>query len=215
MNLVLFGPPGAGKGTQSQFLVEKYKMIHVSTGELLRAAIKNKTPLGLEAKKFVDAGNLVPDAIMIGLIKEVNAQKKGGQNKSGLLLDGFPRTTAQAEALDELLIKEGAPLKKAVFLEVPKELLKSRLVGRRVCTKCGTAFHIELHIPKVAGVCDVCGGTLEHRADDKPDVIENRLEVYEKNTAPLKTYYKKSDRFISVDGVGDPKDVFARLKEVF
>jgi adenylate kinase len=214
LNLVLFGPPGAGKGTQSQLLVEKYKMIHVSTGELLRAAIKDKTPLGVEAKKFVDAGNLVPDGLMIGLIKEVTAGTAKEQKK-GILLDGFPRNTAQAEALDELLTKEGAPLKKAVFLEVPKDLLKSRLEGRRVCTKCGTTFHVELHPPKVKGVCDVCGGTLEHRADDRADVIENRLEVYEKNTAPMKAYYKKSDRFISVDGVGDPKDVFARLKEVF
>jgi len=210
LNLVLFGPPGAGKGTQSQLLVEKYKMIHVSTGELLRAAIKNKTPLGLEAKKFVDAGNLVPDSLMIGLIKEVMEKKKGG-----LLLDGFPRTTAQAEALDELLTKEGTPLKKAVFLEVPKELLKSRLTGRRICTKCGTTFHVELHPPTLNRICDNCGGELEHRADDQPEVIENRLEVYEKNTAPLKEYYRETNnRFVPVDGVGDPQDVFSRLKKV-
>ncbi len=213
MNLVLFGPPGAGKGTQSQLLVENYKLNHVSTGDLLRVAIKNETPLGVEAKKFVDAGDLVPDTVMIGLIREVAAEtkKKGGR---GLLLDGFPRTSAQAQVLDELLERENAPLRQAIFLEVPKDLLKSRLVGRRVCTKCGTTFHKDLRPPRVDRVCDVCGGALEHRADDREAVIENRLDVYEKNTAPLKTYYKNSNRFVSVDGVGDPKDVFSRLQGV-
>jgi adenylate kinase len=209
LNLVLFGPPGAGKGTQSQLLVEKLNLTHVSTGDLLRAAMKNQTALGREAKKFVDAGNLVPDNIMLGLIKEVLATNKGG-----LLLDGYPRNSAQAQALDILLNEEKSSLKKAIFLEVPKELLKSRLIGRRVCTMCGTAYHLELRPPKKEGICDLDGGILEHRADDLADVIENRLNVYEKNTAPMKEYYKSDGRFISIDGVGDPKLVVQRIKKV-
>jgi adenylate kinase len=207
LNIVLFGPPGAGKGTQSQFLTDKFALTHVSTGDLLRAAIKNKTALGLEAKRYMDAGELVPDAIVIGLIKEVMTKNMG----KGMLLDGFPRNTNQAQALDSLLGQENSNIRRAVFLEVDRQLLKMRLTGRRVCTKCGAAFHIALRPPKNEGVCDVCGGTLEHRPDDKPEVIDNRLEVYDKNTAPLKTYYQKAGKFIAVDGVGDPEAVFERI----
>lgn len=207
MNLVLFGPPGAGKGTQSQFLIDKYNLIHVSTGDLLRAAMKEKTALGLEAKKFMDAGDLVPDTIVIGLIKEVMLHQKG----KGLLLDGFPRNAAQATELDKLLSAENVSLDRAIFLEVDKNLLHSRLVGRRVCSKCGTTYNMEMKKPKVKGVCDLDGGTLEHRKDDQADVIENRLEVYEKNTAPLKAYYKNAQKFVAVDGVGEPHLIFERI----
>lgn len=207
MNLVLFGPPGAGKGTQSQFICEKFNLTHISTGDLLRAAVKNQTPLGLEAKKLMDKGALVPDSVVISLIKD----EKKKQKKSGLLLDGFPRTTAQAEALEELLKSDGKGVKKALFLEVDRGLLKSRLTGRRVCSSCGATFHIELKPPQKDSVCDVCGGRLEQRPDDRAEVIDNRLEVYDKNTAPLKEYYKRQGLFVSVDGVGQPEQVFQRI----
>jgi adenylate kinase len=200
LNLVLFGPPGAGKGTQSQLIAEKFHLTHVSTGDLLRAAIKAKTPLGLEAKKFLDSGTLVPDSVVIGLIQEVMK----GQNKSGMLLDGFPRTTAQAEALDTLLENANSSVHKAVFLEVPREMLKDRLSGRRICSSCGATFHTSLKPPKKTGVCDLCQGKLEQRPDDKEEVIDKRLEVYDKSTAPLKSYYQNAGKFVAVDGVGLP-----------
>ena len=208
MNLVLFGPPGAGKGTQSQFLIDTYNLVHVSTGDLLRVAVKEKTSLGLEAKKFMDAGDLVPDAVVIGLIKEVMKKEKG----RGLLLDGFPRNVAQAEALDRLLDGEKVQVDRAAFLEVDPQLLKARLVGRRVCSKCGTVYNVEMKKPRLSGFCDLDGGILEHRKD-QAEVIENRLEVYEKNTAPLKAYYKKANKFVAVSGVGEPLEVFGRLTE--
>lgn len=207
MNLVLFGPPGAGKGTQSQFIIDKFDLLHVSTGDLLRAAMKNETPLGLEAKKYVNAGNLVPDTLMLSLIKEVMLENKG----KGLLLDGFPRNDAQAVALDKLLKVENTILDKAVFLEVDKQLLKARLAGRRVCATCGATYNTDMKKPKVAGICDLDEGKLEHRKDDQPEVIDNRLEVYEKSTAPLKTYYKNASKFVPIDGVGEPKEIFGRI----
>jgi len=201
LNLVLFGPPGAGKGTQSQFIIKRFNLVHVSTGDLLRVAMKNKTSLGLEAKKFVDVGNLVPDSIMLSLIKEVIKNNKG----KGLLLDGFPRNVPQAMELDQLFQAEKTPLDKAVFLEVDREILKARLIGRRVCATCGSAYQTEMKRPRVEGICDLDGGKLEHRKDDQPEVIDNRLEVYEKNTAPLKDYYKDMKKFVVVDGVGEPE----------
>jgi adenylate kinase len=208
--LVLFGPPGAGKGTQSLLISKKLSLTHVSTGDLLRTAIKNQTTLGVEAKKFVDAGELVPDSIMIGLIKDLMASN----STTGLLLDGFPRTVDQASALDLLLKDVGTNVRKAIFLEVPKHLLFERLTGRRVCTKCGTTFHLTMKPTKINDVCDVCNGVLEQRKDDKPEVIGIRLEVYEKNTLPLKAYYQAAKRFEAVDGVGEPELVFSRINKV-
>ncbi|MDZ4676994.1 MAG: adenylate kinase [Oligoflexia bacterium] len=207
MNLVLFGPPGAGKGTQSQLIAEKFHLTHVSTGDLLRAAIKAQTPLGLEAKKYLDSGVLVSDSIVVGLIQEVMKVQK----KAGMLLDGFPRTTAQAESLDLLLKNENAQVNRAIFLEVPRELLKSRLTGRRICSSCGATFHTILKPSKNAGICDLCQGKLEQRPDDKEEVIDTRLEVYEKSTAPLKSYFQKAQKFVNVDGVGEPNSVFDRI----
>ncbi len=210
MNLVLFGPPGAGKGTQSLIISEKFDIKHVSTGDLLRSAMKAKTPLGVEAGSFVNKGALVPDSIVIGLIKELKVQI----GKRGMLLDGFPRTTAQAQALDELMASDKSQISKAIFLEVKPEFLKDRLTGRRVCSTCGATFHIKLKPPQIAGVCDNCQGILEQRADDRAEVIENRLQVYEKNTAPLKTYYQNLKKFVSVDGVGEPETIFKRIAQV-
>jgi adenylate kinase len=209
LNLVLFGPPGAGKGTQSQLISEKFDLKHVSTGDLLRAAMKAQTPLGIEAQGFVNKGSLVPDSVVIGLIREL----KASIGKRGMLLDGFPRTTTQAEALDELLRGTGAQVDRAVFLEVSPDLLKDRLTGRRICTTCGATFHVKLKPPQKNMICDNCGGRLEQRADDRAEVIENRLTVYEKNTAPLKSYYKDAGKFVTVDGVGEPTAVFARISD--
>lgn len=210
MILVLFGPPGAGKGTQSHLISKKFDLTHVSTGDLLRAAIKRQSNLGVEAKKFVDAGELVPDTIMIGLIRDLLTSNV----TKGLLFDGFPRTVDQARALDKLLQEESLAIHKAVFLEVDRSLLVERLTGRRSCTLCSTTFHITLKPSKVPGVCDVCQGSLEQRKDDRPEVIGNRLEVYDKNTLPLKSYYQVVGKFVPVNGVGEPQDVFERISGV-
>src|SRR6185312_9322053 len=172
MNIVLFGAPGAGKGTQSALLVERMGMEQISTGDLFRAAIKNKTELGLKAKSYMDKGELVPDAIVIGMVDEVLARL----GKNLFILDGFPRTVAQAEALRTILARRAMEIGKAVFLEVPKEELLGRLTGRRVCKSCGAVYHIDSKPPKVAGVCDVCGGEVVQRNDDKEDVIATRLK---------------------------------------
>lgn len=211
MNVVLFGPPGAGKGTQSQLIVERLGLKHVSTGDILREAIKNQTPLGLEAKGFMDKGNLVPDNIVIGLIKDLI----DSTSTKGFLFDGFPRTVAQGEALITLLQERKQPLKKAVFLEVDPSLLLDRLVGRRSCAKCGATFHVKMNPPKKEGICDGCGSNLQHRVDDSAEVVQNRLSVYEKNTAPLKEFFKQKGLFAAVDGVGKPSDVFDRISRIF
>ena len=180
MSIILFGAPGAGKGTQSALLVEKLGMTQISTGDLFRAAIKNKTELGVKAQSYMDQGQLVPDSIVIGMVEEV--LKSGVKN---FILDGFPRTVPQAEALDELLKKLNLSISKAIFLEVPKAALMSRLTGRRVCKNCGAVFHIVNKPSKVEGICDNCGGQVVQRSDDKTEVIEARLKSYEEYTSPL------------------------------
>lgn len=207
MNLILFGPPGAGKGTQSAFLIERMKMKQISTGDLFRAAIKNGTPLGKEAKGYLDAGKLVPDSVTIGLVEE-ELKKLNGQ---GFILDGFPRNVAQAEALAGLLKTLRLTVDHTVFLEVPLALLLGRLTGRRTCKNCGTVYHIESKPTKVEGVCDVCGGQVVQRPDDKEEVIRTRLEAYETSTRPLKDYYKAKGPYVEVDGTGTSEEVFGRL----
>jgi adenylate kinase len=207
LNLILFGPPGAGKGTQSALLVERMKLKQISTGDLFRAAIKNSTPLGKEAKAYLDAGKLVPDSVTIGLVDEVLA----GLNGQGFILDGFPRTTAQADALESTLKRLGLRIDKSVFLEVPLNQLLGRLTGRRVCKNCGTVYHVQNKPSKVEGVCDVCGGQVVQRPDDKEDVIRTRLEAYEQSTRPLKDYYKAKGPYVEVDGTGATEDVYGRL----
>lgn len=207
MNLILFGPPGAGKGTQSAFLIERMKMKQISTGDLFRAAIKNGTPLGKEAKGYLDAGKLVPDSVTIGLVEE-ELKKLNGQ---GFILDGFPRNVVQAEALAGLLKTLRLTVDHTVFLEVPLALLLGRLTGRRTCKNCGTVYHIESKPTKVEGVCDVCGGQVVQRPDDKEEVIRTRLEAYETSTRPLKDYYKAKGPYVEVDGTGTSEEVFGRL----
>lgn len=207
MNLLIFGAPGSGKGTQSALLVDKRGYKQISSGDLFRNAIKNQTPLGLQAKEYMDKGNLVPDALTIELIKEVLEEN---QDKK-FILDGFPRTIKQAEALNDLLKGMNRTIGIALFLEVPKEKLKNRLIGRRVCKNCGATYHVDSHPPKIAGKCDICGGEVVQRADDKEDVIEKRLAVYEVNTAPLKDFYKRMGLFKSIDGLGTPEEIYKRI----
>lgn len=181
MNILLFGPPGAGKGTQSTLLIERKGMKHISTGDLFRANIKNKTPLGIRTKEILDKGELVPDDITIGIVEEELKKLNG----SAFILDGFPRTVVQAEALGKLLGKTQLKLDRAIFLEVPFDRLMKRLSGRRVCKNCGTVYHVDAKPPKRAGVCDVCGGEVIQRPDDKAEVIGTRLKAYDESTAPL------------------------------
>jgi len=208
LNLVLFGPPGAGKGTQSAFLIERKGFSHISTGDLLRGAIKAQSELGLKAKKIMDQGQLVPDDVVIGLVEE---KLKADPNGS-FIFDGFPRTHAQAEALDALLEGMQSPVKAALFLEVAQEDLLKRLTGRRVCQNCGATYHVALKPPAKEGVCDVCGGPVIQRPDDKEEVIAKRLEAYERSTAPLKAYYQGQGKFVSVDGEGPVEEVYRRLE---
>ncbi|MBC87527.1 MAG: adenylate kinase [Bdellovibrionaceae bacterium] len=211
MNLILFGAPGVGKGTQSALLVEKLDMRHISTGDLFRNAIKNETELGKKAKEFMDAGNLVPDEVTIGLVEEVLKNLNG----QSFILDGFPRTTAQADALDGLLEKIGAPLDRVISFQVPESELVSRLTGRRVCKGCGAVYHIASKPPQQDGVCDVCGkAEVVQRKDDQEDVIKVRLENYENSTRPVKEFYQNKGQFTEIDGTGSADEVFERVQKV-
>ena len=197
MRLVFLGPPGAGKGTQAAAMVEKYRIAHISTGDMLRAAAKEGTPFGLKAKGFMEAGQLVPDEVIIGLVEERIAKD---DCKEGFLLDGFPRTPVQADALAAMLEKAGIALDGVVNIEVPTEKLMTRLTGRRVCKTCGATFHVAFNAPKVAGICDTCGAELIQRADDTEATVLNRLNVYEKQTAPLIEYYTKNGLILNING---------------
>jgi len=208
LNILLFGPPGAGKGTQSDLLKDRMKMLHISTGDLFRSALKNKTTLGLEAQKYIDAGQLVPDSVTIGLVEEVLRDVKG----KSFILDGFPRNVAQADALESMLGRLDLKVGKVIFLDVPNEDLVQRLSGRRVCEKCGATYHVDSMPTKVSGVCDRCGGVVIQRADDRQEVIRDRIKVYEDKTQPLKDYYAKKGRLVEVDGRGETEEVFERIK---
>ena len=209
MNVILFGAPGAGKGTQSELLIKRLGMTQVSTGDLFRAAIKGQTDLGKKAQEFMDKGQLVPDSIVIGMVEEV--LEKGVKN---FILDGFPRTVAQAEALDALLNKMTLSIGKAIFLEVPMEILMDRLTGRRVCKSCGAVYHIVSKPSKTEGICDNCGGEVVQRNDDKADVIETRLRTYQEFTSPLKEFYKKSGKYIQVDGNRGTEEVYKEIEKI-
>ncbi|HDZ62582.1 MAG TPA: adenylate kinase [Nitrospirae bacterium] len=208
MRLVLLGAPGAGKGTQAKMLIEKYGIPQISTGDILRKAVADGTPLGKEAKSFMDSGGLVPDSVVIGLVKE-----RLGQDdcKNGYILDGFPRTTPQAEALDAELASMNTPLTDALSVDVPMEDLMKRLTGRRTCKSCQQMYNLHFSAPQKEGVCDKCGGELTQRDDDKEDTIKNRLEVYEKSTAPLIDYYKGKGILKSVEGTGSIDDIFNKV----
>lgn len=209
MNIILFGAPGAGKGTQSELLIQRLGMTQISTGDLFRAAIKNQTELGRKAQAFMDKGELVPDSVTIGMVEEV--LQKGVQN---FILDGFPRNVAQAEALDELLKKRNLSIGKAIFLEVPMSVLMGRLTGRRVCKNCGAVYHSESKPPKKDGICDNCGGEVYQRKDDKAEVIGTRLKAYEEFTSPLKAFFKTAGKYVEVDGNRGTEQVFGEIREL-
>ncbi len=208
MRIVLLGAPGAGKGTQAKKMVEKYGIPQISTGDILRQAVADGTPLGLEAKKYMDKGELVPDEVVIGLVKERLQQD---DCKKGFILDGFPRNTAQAETLDQVLQEMGSPLQLALNVDVDFDVLMKRLTGRRTCRQCGQMYNIYYNPPQKEGVCDKCGGELYQRDDDKEETIRKRLEVYQSQTAPLIEYYKNKGILQSVNGVGNIDEIFANI----
>jgi adenylate kinase len=198
MKLILLGPPGAGKGTQAKMLTERFGIPQISTGDILRTAVKEGTPMGLKARSFMDAGGLVPDAVVIGIVRE-RLQKD--DCAEGFILDGFPRTVAQADALRETLRELGKDLNAVVSLAVDTEALVERLTGRRTCLDCGRGYHVKFDPPRVADRCDLCGGVLVQRDDDQEATIRKRLEVYHGQTAPLVSYYGERGLLTSVDGM--------------
>jgi adenylate kinase len=209
MRLVILGAPGAGKGTQAQRLAAQEQIPHISTGDILRESVKRGTPLGLQAKGYMDAGKLVPDEVVIGLVREKLTSPECAR---GYILDGFPRTVAQAEALDRIFRETRSPgLDHVVSFEVPQEEIVRRLSGRRSCSRCQTVYHIEHDPPKQEGVCDKCGGRLVQRADDKPETVLARLRVFDEQTRPLVEYYQKRGLLQRVDATGSIDHVYARL----
>lgn len=208
MKIVLLGPPGAGKGTQADVLVKKLLVPHISTGDMFRAAISNGTELGKEAKSYMDKGQLVPDIVTVGIIRDRISMS---DCREGFLLDGFPRTLPQAEALDNLLADMSTSLDAVLNISVPLDRLIDRLTGRRMCRNCGTIYHLLYNAPEVENVCDACGGELYQRDDDKEATVKNRLEVYEAQTAPLISYYEKKGILYNINGDLPINEVTAQL----
>ena len=211
MNLIFLGAPGAGKGTQAKMIAEKYGIPHVSTGDIFRANIKNGTELGMEAKKYMDQGQLVPDELTVKILLDRVAQD---DCKNGYVLDGFPRTIPQAKALDHALAEMGEKMDYAINVEVPDENIVNRMGGRRACPGCGCTYHIKHNPPKVEDICDVCGAKLVLRDDDKPETVTKRLSVYHEQTKPLIDFYKKEGVLREVDGTQDLNDVFQAITEI-
>lgn len=200
MKMILLGAPGAGKGTQAEIICDSLKIPAISTGNILREAVKNETPLGMEAKSYMDSGSLVPDSVVIGLLKERIAKD---DCKNGFILDGFPRTVPQAEALDSM----GVQIDMVIDFEVPDEVIKNRLTGRRVCEDCGASYHIEFKPSEKPGVCDRCGGATVQRKDDAPETVSDRLSIYHQQTEPLKEYYQGQNKLVVIDGTKDVKTI--------
>ncbi|GIO22971.1 adenylate kinase [Oceanobacillus sp. J11TS1] len=211
MNLILMGLPGAGKGTQAEKINEKYKIPHISTGDMFRLAIKEGTDLGKKAKEYMDQGNLVPDEVTIGIVKERLAKE---DCKEGFLLDGFPRTIAQAEALQELTADLNKTIDYVLHVDVPEEKLVERLTGRRICPTCGTAYHVIYNPPKEEGICDKDGSQLIQRDDDQPETVKNRLAVNVEQTQPLLDFYQDKGYLVKVDGDRDINDVFHEIESI-
>lgn len=212
MNLFLLGLPGAGKGTQAARIAKEYNIPHISTGDMFREAMKNETQLGLEAKKYMDAGELVPDEVTNGIVKE---RLEEDDAKDGFLLDGFPRTINQAEALDQMLSESNRSLDHALYINVDKSILMERLTGRFICSNCGATYHKINKLPEKEGVCDVCGSTeFYQRDDDKPETVERRIEVNENQTNDLVQFYNGKGIVEIIDGQQDPKDVFKEIKNL-
>lgn len=208
MYILLMGPPGAGKGTQAERLIEKYGVPQISTGDMFRTAVKEGTPLGLEAKKFMDKGQLVPDAVTIGIVKE---RLMKDDCRQGFILDGFPRTTAQAVSLDAILRDLSIKLDGVINISVPNESLVKRTTGRQICRACGATYHKLFKPSKVDNVCDKCGGELYQRDDDKEETVKKRLEVYSAQTKPLIDYYKNTNLYVEIDGGQGMEAVFGAI----
>lgn len=206
--MILMGPPGAGKGTQAKLLQERFDVPHISSGELLRGAVRRKTPLGVQAKRFMDRGELVPDDVLLGTIEE---RLRRSDCATGFLLDGFPRTVAQADALAAMLHSMGTHIDNVTSLIVPRDELVKRLSGRRTCRECGAMYHIIFDPPINPGICNKCNGELYQRDDDQEDTILARLDVYDRQTAPLLALYRQRGVLHEVDGVGSPDQVFERI----
>jgi len=197
MHIILMGPPGAGKGTQAEMLAKEYAIPHVSTGDIFRNAIKEGTEMGLKAKEYMDKGALVPDEVVVGIVKE---RLQMPDCAGGVLLDGFPRTLEQAEVLDEVLQELKMQIDAVINVEVAEDELVARLTGRRVCQKCNTTYHVKNNPPKVRNICDHCGGELYQRSDDTVETVKERLAVYNTQTMPIIDYYKRKGNYLSVDG---------------
>lgn len=212
MNIILLGPPGAGKGTQARMLEEQFGMVQLATGDMLRASIKNGEPLGLEAKSLMDKGVLVPDSLMVKLIESRISQPDCAK---GFILDGFPRTVPQAEALDAMLAAKGMKLEKVVELKVDEAKLVERVSGRYTCSKCGEGYHDKFKKPQSEGVCDSCGSTdFSRRADDNAETMITRLKAYREQTAPILPYYQQKGSLLSIDGMAEMMDVYRALVQV-
>ena len=206
MKIILLGAPGAGKGTQAEVICNRYNIPAISTGNIIREALKTGTEMGFKAKSYMESGALVPDEVVIGIIKERIVKD---DCKDGFILDGFPRTIPQAEALDKM----GIVIDKVIDIEVPDEKIINRMSGRRVCEKCGASYHLEYKKPKVEGICDACSGTLIQRKDDHPDTVKSRLDVYHSETEPLKDYYEKQGKLTVVEGQEEIEDTTRLLIE--
>ncbi|KGK89301.1 adenylate kinase [bioreactor metagenome] len=211
MNIILLGPPGAGKGTQAKLISEKYSIPHISTGDIFRKNISEKTPLGVKAKGYMDKGQLVPDELTIDLVKDRLQQD---DCKNGFLLDGFPRTVAQAEALDGFLHEDNQSINSSLLIDVPQEYILERMTGRRVCNSCGASYHVKFNPSKVEGKCDVCGSELIQRKDDSEETVRERLDVYSKQTQPLIQYYSDKEVLSTIDGTREIKEVFENISDI-
>lgn len=203
MNMIFLGAPGAGKGTQAEVVCKELNIPAISTGNMLREAVKNGTESGLAAKKFMDAGDLVPDEVVIGILKDRIAQDDA---KNGFILDGFPRTVTQAEALEKM----GVQIDKVIEINVPDDAITARMSGRRVCEKCGNSYHIEYKPTKAEGICDACGGKVVQRVDDKPETVLGRLKTYHEKTEPLKDFYAAKGKLKTVEGQGEIAEITRR-----
>lgn len=211
MKIVLLGPPGAGKGTQAKSISNRYSIPHISTGDIFRKNISENTPLGVEAKRYIDNGQLVPDEVTINMVKDRLQQ---ADCKSGYLLDGFPRTVHQAEALQEFLQKRGDKLDTALLIEVPSSFILERMTGRRVCPSCGASYHVKFNPTTIEGKCDVCGSDVIQRKDDTVETVKERLDVYERQTQPLIDFYKEKSQLSVVNGTKAINEVFESICKI-
>lgn len=208
MRIILFGAPGVGKGTQAKILSHIYHIPHISTGDILRDAIKERTPLGIKAQQYMDFGNLVPDDVMIGLVKEL---MRSDRCKNGFILDGFPRTVAQAQALDTIFSELQITNYKVINIEVDEKIIFTRLTDRSVCKQCGKIYNFTIDKFKAGDKCFKCGGIIYQRDDDKPETVKKRLEVYRNQTEPVKEYYEKHHGLTNIDGIGEIEDITKQL----